>query len=175
MAEVITFLQAHYKFADGARLHSASRGVTPSSSASPATGGNPMLDTHAPTKDPIPRIEVADFIEMGKLVAQWVEDPASRPATVEELKRQLDGIAVVPDRIRKVEFCQSTLDTLVLRLPVKEMIEESIASMTDPMGDGRYPLPQFYSDFYRPGFAPVMTPLDTLMARVGDYTIAQCR
>jgi hypothetical protein len=43
------------------------------------------------------------------------------------------------------------------------------------MGDGRYPLPQFYSDHYRPGFGPVMTPLDTLLARVGDYTIAQCK
>ena len=95
--------------------------------------------------------------------------------TSTELKEQLDGIAVVPDRIRTVEFVQSTLDHLVLRLPVREMIEESLERMSDPMGDGRYPLPQFYADHYRPGFGPVMTPLDTLLARVGDYTIAQCR
>jgi len=174
MAEAIAFLQAHYKFADGARLHTSPDAAAPVRTH-PVTGGSSMLDQHAPTQDPIPRIEVADFIEMGKMVALWVAEPETRPTTVEELRRQLDGIAVVPDRIKKVEFCQSTLDTLVLRLPVREMIDESIAAMSDPMGDGRYPLPQFYSDFYRPGFGPVMTPLDTLMARVGDYTIAQCR
>lgn len=174
MAEAIAFLQSHYKFADGARLHT-SPDAAMTSAPHPASGGASMLDSHAPTKDPIPRIEVADFIEMGKMVALWVAEPETRPTTVDELRRQLDGIAVVPDRIKKVEFCQSTLDTLVLRLPVKEMIDESIENMSDPMTDTRYPLPQFYSDFYRPGFGPVLTPLDTLMARVGDYTIAQCR
>ena len=58
------------------------------------------------------------------------------PTTVEELKEQLDGIAVVPDRIKTVEIVQSTLDHLILRLPVKEMIEESLERMSDPMGDG---------------------------------------
>ena len=133
-----------------------------------------MLDTHTVARQPISRIEVADYIEMGRLVAQWATDPATRPGTSPS-SRQLDGIAVVPDRIKSVEFVQSTLDHLVLRLPVKEMIEESLERMTDPMGDGRYPLPQFYADHYRPGFGPVMTPLDILLARVGDYTIAQCR
>ena len=134
-----------------------------------------MLDIQAAAKQPITRIEVADFIEMGRLIAQWSADPDTRPTTVDELKEQLDGIAVVPDRIKTVEIVQSTLDHLILRLPVKEMIEESLERMSDPMGDGTYPLPQFYADFYRPGFGPVMTPLDTLLARVGDYTIAQCR
>ena len=77
--------------------------------------------------------------------------------------------------MRTVEFVQSTLDHLVIRLPAKEMIEESVERMSDPMGSGRYPLPQFYADHCRPGFGPVMTPLDTLLARVGDHTIAQCR
>ena len=134
-----------------------------------------MLDTHTVARPPIPRIEVADYIEMGRLVAQWAADPATRPETVGELKEQLDGIAVVPDRIKTVEIVQSTLDHLILRLPVKEMIEESLERMTDPMGDGSYPLPQFYADHYKPGFGPVLTPLDILLARVGDYTIAQCK
>lgn len=176
MADVIPFLQRHYRFAEGARLH-------PSDDAAPVRaapgnfnrGGDKMLDAQTGPKPPIPRIEVADFIEMGRLVAQWATDPATQPKDVGDLKQQLDGIATVPDRIKTVTFVQSTLDHLVLRLPVREMIEESIDRMSDPMGDGRYPLPQFYSDFYRPGFGPVMTPLDTLLARVGDYTIAQCR
>ncbi len=134
-----------------------------------------MLDSQTVTTPPIPRIEVADYIEMGRLVAQWATEPDTWPKDVDELKTQLDGIAVVPDRIKTVEIVQSTLDHLILRLPVKEMIEESLERMSDPMGDGTYPLPQFYSDHYRPGFGPVMTPLDTLLARVGDYTIAQCK
>ena len=177
MEAVIRFLQKHYGFAEGARLHSdePNRPVAATKSRA-STGGLKMLDTHAATtRQPISRIDVADFIEMGRLVAQWTVDPDTRPRDVAELADQLDGIAVVPERIKHIEFVQGTLDTLVLRLPVKEMLEESLEVMSDPMGDGRYPLPQFYADYYRPGFGPVMTPLDTLLARVGDYTIAQCR
>ena len=176
MAEMIRFLQRHYRFAEGARLHPSEQGAPSGAPASHNnSGGNAMLDIHTTAKPPIPRIEVADFIEMGRLVAQWSAEPATRPGNVADLKDQLDGIATVPDRIKTVEFVQSTLDHLILRLPVKEMIEESLERMADPIGDGRYPLPQFYADHYRPGFGPVMTPLDTLLARVGDYTIAQCR
>jgi hypothetical protein len=176
-ADVVRFLQRHYRFAEGARLHAPDEDAPAPASPTPVSvpGGSAMLDIQAAAKQPITRIEVADFIEMGRLVAQWSADPDTRPTTVDELKEQLDGIAVVPDRIKTVEIVQSTLDHLVLRLPVKEMIEESLERMSDPMGDGTYPLPQFYADFYRPGFGPVMTPLDTLLARVGDYTIAQCR
>ncbi|MFO1142790.1 MAG: hypothetical protein U1E59_10410 [Amaricoccus sp.] len=134
-----------------------------------------MFDIQNVAKPPIAPIEVADYIEMGRIVAQWTTEPATRPRDVDELKQQLDGVAVIPDRIRSIEFVQGTLDHLVLRLPVKEMIEESLERMSDPITDGRYPLPQFYADHCRPGFGPVMTPLDTLLARVGDYTTAQSR
>jgi hypothetical protein len=160
-------------FEDDASAPGGSQGwSTPRRTTSPDSA-RPRQRTHTVAIPPTPQIEVADYIEMGRLVAQWATEPASRPADVEELKKQLDGIAVVPDRIRTVEFAQSTLDHLVLRLPEKEMIEESLGRISDPMGDGRYPLPQFYEDFHKPGFEPVMRPLDTLLARVGDYTIAQ--
>lgn len=137
--------------------------------------GQAMRDIEAVARQPLPRIDVVDYIEMGRLVAQWVTEPETRPADVAELRRQLDGIAVVPPSIRSVGFAQSTLDHLVLPLPAREVIEEAIERTTDPMADGHYPLPQFYDDHYRPGFGPVMTPLDTLLARVGDQTIAQGR
>jgi len=140
-----------------------------------STGGKAMLDIKAVARQPLPRIDVVDYIEMGRLVAQWLTEPETRPADVADLRRQLDGIAVVPPSIRSFEFAQSTLDHLVLRLPAREVIEEGIERTTDPMADGHYSLPQFYDDHYRPGFGPVMTPLDTLLARVGDQTIAQGR
>lgn len=176
MGALIRYLQRHYRFADGARLHSAEpRDQDRPTPARTRTGVTDMLDSESTIRSAIPRIEVTDYIEMGRLVAQWSIDPDTRPANVAELAEQLDGIAVLPERIRHVEFAQSTLDTLVLRLPVPEMLEESIDRMSDPMAGGSYPLPQFYADHYRPGFGPVMTSLDTLLARVGDYTIAQCR
>lgn len=126
-------------------------------------------------RQPLPQIDVRDYIEMGRMVAQWVLEPETRPTTVDDLRRQLDGIATVPPTIRSFEFGQSTLDHLVLRLPPREVIAEGIERMSDPLADSRYPLPQFYDDHYRPGFGPVMSPLDTLMARVGDQSIAQGR
>ncbi|WP_299131465.1 hypothetical protein [uncultured Amaricoccus sp.] len=180
MAELIRFLQRHYKFAEGARLHAKDpKAPAAAAAAKTRTGETRMFDTNAPSSSApklISRIEVADFIEMGRLIAQWSVDPATRPRDVAELKDQMEGIATVPERIKNVEFVQSTLETLVLRLPVKEMLEESLDRMSDPEAPaGQYPLPQFYADHYRPGFGPVMSPLDTLLARVGDYTIAQCR
>ena len=134
-----------------------------------------MLDVNTTVRSAIPRIEVADYIEMGRLVAQWSADPATRPTSVQELREQLDGIAVVPERVKTVSFAQTTLDHLVLHLPAREMIEESIEQMSDPMGDGRYPLPQFYADHQRPGFGPVMTLMDTLLARVGEQATSDAQ
>ena len=174
MSAVIAWLQRHYGFADGARLHPLN-GDAPQADGS-VRGGSGMLDTHVKSSgSEIPLVEVTDYLEMGRLVTDWALGRKERPATVEALKEQLDGIAVVPDRVKAVEFCQGDHETLVIRLPVKEMMEMAIEDMTDPERDGSYPFPQFYSDFYRPGFSPVMTPLDILMSRVGDYTIAQCR
>ncbi len=173
MAEVIRYLQAHYRFAEGARLHRLE--ADPASPSQPIEGITDMLDNAAAQPSPIPRIEVADFVEMGRLVADWATGKVKHPENVAELVEQLDGIAVVPERIKRVTVVQSTLDHLILRLPVREMIEESERHLSDPMTNGRYPFPQFYEDFYSPGFGPVMTPLETLYARVGDYTIAQCR
>ncbi len=134
-----------------------------------------MLDIQTDPNPPIPRIEVEDYIEMGRLVAEWATEPASRPADLEALKDQLAGIALVPGVVRTVEFVQGTPEHLIIRLPAKELIEDNLQRMSDPLGNPRYQLPQFYADHCRPGFGPVMTPLDTLLARVGDQTIAQCR
>lgn len=119
-------------------------------------------------------MEVTDHVEMGRIVTEWATGERARPATVEDLKAQVRGVAIVSDKVRNIEFCQGDSDTLVIRLPVKELIEQAVNSMCDPERDSSYPFPQFYSDFYRPGMCPVMSPLDILMARVGDYTVAQC-
>jgi hypothetical protein len=176
MEAVIRFLQAHYRFTDGARLYAADTDTAKPARPVSDQGVRKMLDTHVPAvTDPIPRIEVADFIEMGKLIAEWTFNPDRRPKDAADFREQLRGIAEVPDRIEEIEVVQGTLKKLVIRLPVPEMLAQGLQATDDPMAEGSYPFPYFYSDYYSPGFGPIMTPRDVLYARVGDYTIAQCR
>jgi hypothetical protein len=141
-----------------------------------ARGGSEMFEAQAGgATQPMPPIEVTDYVGMGSVVADWSTGQRALPRDVSELRDQLDGIATVSDRVTDLEFVQGTSEKLVIRLPVREMIEASIDAMTDPMAEGRYPLPQFYDDYHKPGIAPIMTPIDILFARVGDYTIAQCK
>ena len=127
-------------------------------------------DTHDTTE-----IAVEDYIELGRLVVEWAMDPASRPRDVPALTKQLADIALLPGRVRTIEFVQGTPEHLVIPLPARAVIAAVLDRMSDPMGNPRYQVPQFYADHCRPGFGPVMTPLDTLLARMGDQTIAQCR
>ena len=83
-----------------------------------------MLDIQAAVKPPIPVIEVNDYIELGRLVAEWAIDPAGRPKDVAGLRGQLRGVATLPDRIVTLEFVQDTLSHLILRLPAQEMVKE---------------------------------------------------
>ncbi|WP_424929085.1 hypothetical protein [Amaricoccus tamworthensis] len=134
-----------------------------------------MLDTYGKSCDPIDRVEVRDYVEMGKMVARWAMEPDTAPRDLESLRKALDGVAHIPNRYNRLEMRQDDVDTLVIQLPSKELVEEGINRTTDPMADCRYPMPNFYSDFYRTNVSPVMTPFDTLMARMGDSVTAECR
>lgn len=174
MAELVVFLQRHFQFPDGAHLHQGAD-IVPLQSVVYSAGGKTMLDIRQAVRTPIPRVEVADYIELGRLVAEWAIDPETRPRTLEELRRQLAGIAVLPPSIRSFSFAQGTADHVVFNLPDARTIEQSIEQMNDPMADARYPLPQFYADHHRPGFGPVMTLFDTLLARIGDQATSDGR
>jgi hypothetical protein len=121
------------------------------------------------------RIRVIDPFEMGRLVVQWTLQPGSRPNDVAALRSQLRGIAEIPEGITSVGFCENTLGHLAIALPAPETVSESLERLDDPEGPLDYPIPQFYQDHYRPGLAPIVTPLDMLYARIGDSTLAQCR
>ena len=70
-------------------------------------------------------IEVMDYVGMGSMVADWSTGRRALPRDVGELRDQLDGIATVSDRVTELEFVQGTSEKLVIRLPVREMIEAS--------------------------------------------------
>ena len=121
---------------------------------------------------PITRVEIADYAAMGRKVFEWAKSEESRPKTVEDLKAQLDEIATVPDRIKEIEFVQSTLEKLYLRLPPVDMAEEGRRRAEGLESGGAYDEPRFYRDRILGGD---VGNLEYFFSRVGDYTIAQCR
>lgn len=179
MSELVRFLQRHYRFPDGARLHAEPGRTIPASSKRKPPEKTMLDDQNAAQNAAMPSrlFEVADYIELGKLVADWTQNEKSRPDDIDELRRQLDGIARVPDNFKKVKFVEGKSDVLVIRLPEKELMAatqrelEGASSMTQPP----YKLPKFYDDIYHRHFGPEMTSLDIFLARMGDYTIARCQ
>lgn len=121
---------------------------------------------------PIPRIEVSDYAAMGRKVLEWAASAKDRPKTADELKAQLENIATVPDRIKHVEFVQSTLEKLVLRLPPLEMAQEGLERVGKLGLNGDYQEPRFYKDRILGG---EIGNLEYFFSRIGDYTIAQCK
>jgi hypothetical protein len=170
-AELIIGLQAHYRFAEGARLHP----VEDDAAAPSRRKEFPMLDTTPRHPAPEGLVEVADYVEFGRLVTEWTLGETERPCDIRELRNQLDGIAVVPDSFKEVLFVESASDTLVIRLPERELLAQTREALEAPQVTEGYMLPKFYDDYYHKGFGPVMSPLEMFLARVGDYTIAQCK
>jgi hypothetical protein len=82
-----------------------------------------MFDNQTP-RPPAGLVEVTDYIELGRLVADWTRDKDARPRSVDELAAQLDGIAHVPDSFKAVKFVESEPEVLVIRLPEKELTEK---------------------------------------------------
>jgi len=172
MSDLIQFLQRHHAFPDGARLHPE---TTPASPAKRKPSEMKMLDNQPSAAPLAGLVEVADYIELGRLVADWAMRKDSRPDCVEELRRQLDGIAKVPATTKKVEFVQGDQEVLVIRLPDRDLIEKRLRDLESPLVGARYPLPKFYDDIYNRHFGPEMSSLETFLARMGDYTIAKCQ
>lgn len=175
MAELLVFLQSHYQFADGARLHPADHDRAPAKSRKPTKSLEATMLDNQTSGAAAGLVEVADHIELGRLVADWAAHEDTRPDCVEELVRQLDGIAKVPSTITDVEFVQGKEHVLVIRLPEKGLMEQRMRELESPLVGDRYQLPKFYDDIYHRHFGPEMAPLDIFLARMGDYTIAQCR
>lgn len=118
-------------------------------------------------------IEIRDHVELGRLIADWAADPASRPAAISELASQLRGVANVPDGIRTIIFVQDAPDTLTIRLPAVDALETHLTELTDPMREAGCPVPSFYSDQHRPGIGQMLTPVDMYLARLGDVALGK--
>jgi hypothetical protein len=117
----------------------------------------------------ISRVTITDYVGFGKLIAQWATDPASRPLDIDAMRRQCKDLAHIPDRIKTLELVESKLDNLVIKIPPKEMVEESQRIIP---GLSTYPVPTYYYQKFMNGAS--LSNEDFLYCRIADYTIGQC-
>jgi hypothetical protein len=131
-----------------------------------------VFDIHEKTTERT-TIEIADYIELGRMVAQWARDPASRPGSVAELRRQLTGVAVIPASVKTVTFSQNDDETLHISLPDRTRLSATMDALRDDCSGRLCNMPYFYRDYFDPGFGPVMSSYETFLARLGDGVISE--
>ena len=69
------------------------------------------------------------------------------------------------------------MSTLTIRLPAPAMAREATARMAEAAPTDPYPIPEFYAELIEAkvqGYEVPLTHLEYLLARFGDYSIAQC-
>jgi hypothetical protein len=133
----------------------------------------------------IDRLRVTNHEAWGKLVKSWatgknyLEDGNNYPLpkTLDEFKQQLATAQVfanVPDWAKSIRFVSSDSDEILVRLPPKNMIEDSETLLAQP--GATYPIPDFYRRIFR-GIDPIIPEADRLRVhaeRIGDYTVSIC-
>jgi hypothetical protein len=121
---------------------------------------------------PIQRIEVIDDYALGQLFIDWARDPAKWPKDLDAFKQQTVNTGVLselPEYIKALMIVQSGKEVLLLRLPPKELVEDTLNSIGNPSA---YELRPFYKEFVCDG---LHTKDKFFRFRVGDYTIAHCQ
>ena len=117
----------------------------------------------------ISRVTITDYVGFGKLISDWATGAVPQPKDIDDMRNQCKDVAHIPDRIKNLELVQSTLDTLVIKIPPKEMVEESQRIIP---GLASYPTPAYYYQKFINGSS--MSNEEFLYARIADYTIGQC-
>jgi len=133
-------------------------------------------------------LEIGNDVLWGKLVKSWATGnnyvdpspgapPIPIPRTLDELLATAYRIGLTitfPDGMVGLAVIQYSPQTVVIKLPPKAMVEETEAKLREP--NAKYPMPQFYADFWRVPFPPLLPDqlLNLHAARIGDYSIRNC-
>ncbi len=128
---------------------------------------------------PIERVRIADYEAWGRLVKRWAkgEPGLTRPATPAALEAvaNANGVGMsIPGYVTTVEFVQRDKETLLIRLPPQDMVEDSEKNLAE---GGTYNLPSFYRRRFGGANLQVSTSDEKLAfhaERIGDYTITLC-
>ena len=119
-------------------------------------------------------VEVVNFRAFGEKVKAWARGTEPLPQTIDEFVAQLAAADIgvkIPDSINHVRFVQDDAETLVVKLPCRELLEQGEAVIAKSGGD--YPLPSFYERVF--AVKPHVRDKRAFHAeRIGDYAIATC-
>lgn len=110
----------------------------------------------------LPEVEARKWPAM----AEFVQDVEAR------------GIARVPAHMTNLEIVQPAENTIFLRLPPKQMMEEALVKYRDAGTQDGYGVPPFYRAMLLESIPPNeesgLPQLEFFFNRVGDYTMSLC-
>jgi len=119
-------------------------------------------------------VEVENLRAFGEKVKAWARCAEPLPQSIDEFAAQLADADIgvkIPKGIKHVRFVQDDVETLVVKLPCKERLEQGEAAIAKTGGD--YPLPSFYERVF--AAKPQVEDKQAFHAeRIGDYAIASC-
>ena len=119
-------------------------------------------------------VEVENLRAFGEKVKARSRGTDPLPQTIDEFAAQLAAADIgvtIPQSIKHVRFVQDDAETLVVKLPCRELLEQGEAAIAKAGGD--YPLPSFYERVF--AAKPHVKDKQAFHAeRIGDYAIASC-
>ena len=123
------------------------------------------------------KVQPGDEVPWGKLVKKWAKGEQAKPRDLAELKRQIADAGMrepdCPNFITGLVIIQNDRHILTVRLPPKELIESGERKVMENPNEP-YPLPTFYSDFFRDPPPVGSEKLDLHSARIGEYAVNSC-
>ena len=123
------------------------------------------------------RISVTDYRLLGQKIVDWTLYPGNRPRTIAEFEDQLKGALTVVDKTKttKLNFIDTPMDTILIRLPPREILQQAQATYTNTsLPLDQYGFPSYYEIDMDKQKALGTTPADLFYASVGDYTTSEC-
>ncbi len=125
---------------------------------------------------PIQRVELNDYEAYGNLVKQWARNPETRPCDLAEFTDQVTAAnvgMVIPKRITKIRFVDQQEDTLLVAVPLPQMVEDSEAKI---LAGADYEVPDFYEDVAYHASLEIDPGKELTFhaSRIGDYITSQC-
>ncbi len=123
------------------------------------------------------RTTMIDHPRVGRKIVEWTLDPDTRPHTMDEFCEQLEGALVVKDRTKtsKFKLIETPMDTILIRLPPREIIVQAKAKYSDPtLSLDQYEFPPFYKIDMVQQRKSGISPEELFYSMVGDYTTAEC-
>ena len=129
-----------------------------------------------------------NWLAWGKLVDKWIDNPGSRPTTVQLLRDAMDNAnprvygTIKGNPGRGVQVVPYSGSNILIPIPTRAMVNEDIrilqGVLNNPPGQRNYPLPQFYRRIFRGAAMTDFTSLsdleDMAKRRLGEYVINEC-